>query len=334
MSLPILVVLSLIVAALMYSRLLTWRHARATRRRRRHERALVRAEPFALGLLDGDAVLPRADDAGALSELLTDMAPAIAGESRHAIADYFLSSGALERACTGLGDRSWPDRAKHAAALGDMCHQRAEPVLITALCDPRPEVRLAAARSLGRLRSRAAVDPLVAAVVSAEVPRAVGIAALLAIGVPALEAIRVLLGGDDPAGVEVGVDLLGQIGSSKDLPAVVAVLNHPVAAVRAGACGALGRLGDLSVAAALTHMLGDDAAQVRIRAAAALAAVGDRSAASALIQVAQADAAEVALSAAEAVSVVAPDLAVRVGRHPAASAALRYAASLVEAGTA
>jgi HEAT repeat protein len=334
MSLPILVVLSLVAAVGVYSRLITWRHARATRRRRRHERALARAEPFALGLLDGDAVLPRADDAGALSQLLTEMAPAIAGESRHAIADYFLSSGAFERACAGLGDRRWPNRAEAAAALGDMCHERAQPGLIAALSDGHPEVRLAAARSLGRLRSRAAVGPLVAAVVSAAVPRAVGIAALLAIGVPALETIRALLVGDDPGGVEVGVDLLGQIGSSKDLPAVLAVLNHPVAAVRASACGALGRLGDPSVAEALTRMLGDDAAEVRIRAAAALAAVGDRSAAAALVHVAQTAEPEVALSAAEAVSLVAPDLAVRVGRHAAASSALRYAASLVEAGAA
>ena len=334
MSLPILVVLALVAAVLVYSRVLTWRRARATRRRRRHERALVRAEPFALGLLDGDAVLPDANDAEALSELLTDMAPAIAGESRHAIADYFLSNGELERACAGLADRSWTRRAECAAALGDMCHERAQQPLIAALSDGHPEVRLAAARSLGRLRSRNAVDPLVAAVVEGSVPRAMGSAALLTIGVPALEAIRRLLESEDPAAVEIGIDLLGQLGSSKDLPALVALADHPEDRVRESVCAALGRLGDPSVADALEQMLGDEARGVRIGAAGALATVGDRSVAAALIQVAQVDDPDVALAAAEAVVLVAPDLAVRVGRHAAASAALRYAASLVEAGAA
>ena len=165
-----------------YARLLTWRHRREARRLGRRRRALERVEPFALGLLDGDAVLPRADDAPALNELLTGMAPTITGESRQAIADYFLSTGELDRAIAGLGDRRWPVRAAHAASLGDMCHARAEPALIERLGDGHPEVRLAAARSLGRLRSREAAEPLAEALVAGAVPRAVATASLLAIG--------------------------------------------------------------------------------------------------------------------------------------------------------
>ncbi len=69
MSPPVIAIAVLVLAALAYSRLLTWRHARARRRAARAERALVRVEPFALGLLDGDAVLPDPADAAALSEL-------------------------------------------------------------------------------------------------------------------------------------------------------------------------------------------------------------------------------------------------------------------------
>ena len=236
------------------------------------------------------------------------MAPAIAGESRHAIADYFLSNGALERACTG------PRRPQLARSCqvtrrrcGDMCHQRAEPALITALCDPRPEVRLAAARSLGRLRSRAAVDPVLAAVVAGRgAARGRGSPRCWRSACPRSRRFAAWSGGDDPAGVEVGVDLLGQIGSSKDLPAVgggaeprrsLRCAQAPARASRPAGGSFGGRR--------ITHMLRDDVARGAGRAAAgALAAVGDRSVATALIHVAQAEPAEVALSAAEAVSAV------------------------------
>ncbi len=333
MTPPVVAVCVLLAIMLGYARLLTWRHRREARRLGRRRRALERVEPFALGLLDGDAVLPRADDAAALNELLTGMAPTITGESRQAIADYFLSTGELDRAIAGLGDRRWPVRAAHAASLGDMCHARAEPALIARLGDGHPEVRLAAARSLGRLRSREAAEPLAEALVAGAVPRAVATASLLAIGPAALGVVRALVATDDPGRVEIGVDVLGQLGSSKDIPQLQASLESPVAAVRARACQAVGRLGDEEHAPELVDMLGDSDADVRAAAAAALAIVGTRSVATALIRVAQTDEYDVALTAAEAVSTVAPDLAVRVGRHHAASPALKHAASRVEAST-
>ena len=165
------------------------------------------------------------------------------------------------------------------------------------------------------------------------VPRAVATASLLAIGARAFPVVRALVAADDPIRVEIGLDVLGRLGSSKDVPQLHAALESPAAAVRARACQAVGRLGDETYAPDLVGMLGDADAAVRAAAATGLAVVGDRSVATALIRVAQDDEHDVALTAAEAVSALAPDLTVRVGRHPAASPALRHAASLIEAST-
>lgn len=329
MSLPVIAFAALISAVLGYARLLAWRHARNARRLQQSARATERVEPYALGLLDGDAVLPDGDDVAAMSGLLTSMAPSMTGEPRQAIAEYFLANGELEAALDGLAHRRWTRRAGFAAALGDMCHSRGEQPLIAALADPRAEVRLAAARSLGRLQSAEAVEPLVAAVTSGAIPRAVGTAALLAIGPAALDVSRELATAADAGRAELGVELLGRLGSAEDLSALGRHLTHPSKDVRAGTCRALGRLGDPSVSDPLTAMLGDPAPLVRQEAAEALGAVGTPAAAAALIQVAQTDELDVALAAAGAAALLAPDLTAGSARHVDASPALRQVAGMI-----
>ena len=142
--------------------------------------------------------------------------------------------------------------------------------------------------------------------------------------------MRTLAAAPEPTAAELGVDLLGQLGSAEDLELLGRRLTDASPQVRSRACQAIARLGDPSVADPLVATLADPDPVVRREAATALATVGDRSAASELIRIAQTDEHETAVAAATAVAVVAPDLAVRVGSHAAASAPLRQAAALIQ----
>ncbi len=60
-----------------------------------------------------------------------------------------------------LGPVSFPDRASGAEYLGQIEHQPSWPLLVTALDDPHPDVRVVAARALGAIRERRSFANLV-----------------------------------------------------------------------------------------------------------------------------------------------------------------------------
>ena len=93
--------------------------------------------------------------------------------------------------------RTWK-RARAPHLLGDMASRRAAGPLLAALEDRKRDVRAAAARSLGTLQCVEAVEPLVDALVSGRVPRAVVGQALLTIGSASRERLRGLVPHADP----------------------------------------------------------------------------------------------------------------------------------------
>src|SRR6059036_282114 len=155
MAAPLLASLALVAIGFMFALLLCARRIHANRLEREDLAARRDAEPILHALLDGDEVdrTTNADDA-ALATMLAELSPSLAGDTRTAIAEHFESSGAIGRATRGLGHPLAHRRAESAALLGDMCSDQAEPVLLLALNDRDPDVRLAATRSLGRLRAR------------------------------------------------------------------------------------------------------------------------------------------------------------------------------------
>jgi HEAT repeat protein len=319
----------------MYSLLLWARRVHAQHRQRRQAEARVRLEPLAHALLDGEPTGSTARrDEHALTQILAELAPALTGESRDAIAGHFEASGAVTRISRRLADPRAHRRAEHAALLGDMCSSLAEVPLMQALNDRDPDVRLAAARSLGRLRPRTAAGPLLFALVQGLVPRAVAANALLSIGAAALPGIRNLLTDDQPAARANAVELLGRLGNPRDSQSLRDRLGDDAPLVRRRACEALARLGADDAGDALEELLADDVADVRISAAAALGAVGDERSAPTLLRLVQHDCVEVAEVAARALSAVAPALVVYLGAADDAHPQLRHAASLLRAGVA
>jgi HEAT repeat protein len=333
MAAPLLASLALVAIGFMFALLLCARRIHANRMEREDLAARREAEPVLHALLDGDEVdrSTSADDA-ALATLLAEISPSLAGDTRNAIADHFESSGAIGRASRGLGHPLAHRRAESAALLGDMCSGQAEPVLLLALNDRDPDVRLAATRSLGRLRSRSAVIPILHSLACRHVPRAVAANAVLTIGAAALPGIRTLISTEHPATRAAAVELLGRLGNPRDGESLRDRLADRAPLVRERACEALAHLGADDVDQALEDLLADDVRNVRAAAAAALATVGGPHNAARLLEIVHDDCAEVAEVAAATLASIAPSLVARMGTHEDAHPRLRHAASMLQAG--
>jgi HEAT repeats len=130
----------------------------------------------------------------ALADLLGRYARATRGPTHERIVDYFERQGTIDRELVVLaeGKRGWR-RATAAFRLGDIGGEAAAAALIEALHDADRDVRIAAARSLGRLRAAAAGAELVAGAADGRVPAALARWALLQIGGPTLPQLRLML---------------------------------------------------------------------------------------------------------------------------------------------
>ncbi len=269
-----------------------------------------RLRPVAFALIDGDPVdVVGMDERGSqvLAAMLGRYAQQLSGTSRQCISAFFEANGHVFRELAHTKDgRAWR-RAMAAHSLGDMGSRVAIPALLELLiADESTEVREAAARSLGALRAVDAVEPLVRALVSGAVPRAIASQSLLTIGAPAVPELRELAADEDDGVRGRAIELIGLLGDAADAGIVLARLRDPSAEVRAKAARALGRLGAGEAAAELRRALQDRIAFVRATAAIALGQVGDRSAADDLLEQARIDSFEPARAAAEALGLIDP----------------------------
>jgi HEAT repeat protein len=312
---------------------LALRRLALARLERRTQAVEAQLEPVALALLAAEG-----DDLASLGEreqlvlaaLLARYSQRLSGSERSRIAEFFESTGSLEREVAQLDDRREWKRATAAFALGDMASPRAIAPLLAALDDREPAVRGAAARSLGRLAAVDAVKPLVHAFSAGRLPRAVAGQALLAIGPSALPALRELLDADEAEAREFAVELVGLLGDATDSRVVLLRLRDSSAEVRAKAARALGRLGAEEAGSALAETLGDRIPFVRVSAAHALAAVGDPAAAPRLLALAREDQFDPARAAAAAAARLDPAAVLSLAGDDDAGPHVREAADLLE----
>ena len=316
-------VAALTLAGTLFVCLLAVRRFALARDERRLRAAEARLQPLALALASGEreTVATLGDeDAEVIAGLLARYARQVSGSARTDIAAFFEGRGLVEREIGRLRDRRTWRRAHAAYVLGDMSSELAQAPLLAALDDPMREVRAAAARSLGRLECVRAVEPLVDALVSGRVPRAVAGQALLAIGPASRERLRGLVSRREAEVRAVAIELLGLLGDASDAPLVAAHLRDSAAEVRAKATRALGRLGAEEAAGDLRTALGDRVPFVRATAAIALGMIADRNAGPALLAQARDDQFEPAQAAARALGRVDPallwDSARRLGQGP------------------
>jgi HEAT repeat protein len=207
-----------------------------------------------------------------------------------------------------------------------MASPRGTDVLLAALRDPARDVRIAAARSLGRLGAADAIPALVIAGVDGRIPNNVTMLALLDIGPPAVPVLLTLTADGQPAVRAAAVEVVGLLGTAADAAPLLEHLADPAAAVRAMSAGALGRLGAGVAQDALVRALDDRVPAVRTAAATALGHIGGPHATGALVAMARTDSFEPARAAADAVARIDPGLVNEMAREPDAGPHLVEAA--------
>jgi HEAT repeat protein len=238
-----------------------------------------RLKGVALELLH-EGVTPPAEltveEKGALADLLGRYARAVRGETRDRIVDYFSREGTIDRELSVLAEArlSWR-RATAAFRLGDIANESAASALIAALGDRDRDVRIAAVRSLGRLRVTDAGGPLVAAAAEQRAPDALVRWALLQIGAPLLPELRSLLTSPEERERAAALGLIALLGGPADARDAEERLRDSSALVRAQAARALGRLGSDRNLPGLLGALEDRIPAVRAAAAISLGYLRD-----------------------------------------------------------
>jgi len=217
--------------------------------------------------------------------VLLDAASVVKGESRDRITAAFEALGSVRHSILHLRSQRWWKRAEAAERLGLMRSRAAVEPLVAAMNDPVGEVRIRAARALGIIRGSASIRPLVLALTDPSRWSAIRVAEIL-IGTGA-EAVEELLAAYDslPHHARISaLDVLGRIRSLKAAGLIRKALKDPSPDIRARAANALGHVGDPGFAADLTDTLRDPEWPVRAMAAKALGRVGGRSAIAALCE--------------------------------------------------
>jgi hypothetical protein len=302
-----LLALALSASSLAMLGVLVLRRSHLSRRDRRQREMEEGLKGIAMELLHAGAEPPplREEQRQALADLLGRYARAIRGPTHERIVEYFEREGTVAKELeTMAGARAGWRRATAAFRLGDIGPASAAGALCAALEDPDRDVRIAAGRSLGRLRAPEATASLLSAAVDRRLPPALVRWALLQIGAPALPRLLPELT-NDSEGLRTGaVQLIGLLGGPREAAQIEERLRDTSAMVRAQAARALGRVGGPRNLPALREALWDRIPDVREAAADALGQLRDQESVSQLALRATGDQFEVARACARAVAAI------------------------------
>jgi HEAT repeat protein len=283
---------------------LVWERIRLRERERRRTRTERLIRPAVLAFVDENRPLPIEADKRlreAVVDVLTGYGRLLRGPARERVAAYLEEAGVVRDEIHALRHRAAWRRMAAAYRLGDTFSRAATKPLLGALDDTDREVRAVAARSVGRLGSPEAVEPLLASLVDRRIPEAIARWSLLQIGEAALPPLRRLVAHDEPAERAGALQLIGLLGAPTDSELAVARLRDSSATVREQAALALGRIGGDAAIPALLETLDDRVPGVRGAAAVALGRLRDARAVPSLLRQAQRDIFEPARAAAHAV---------------------------------
>lgn len=176
--------------------------------------------------------------------------------------------------------RKWRDRAFAAELLGRVGSAKAVPALLETVQATRTEdsdVREIALRALARIADPRAVEPLVAALSSADTWLTARIADILTRhGDAAVDPLMAMLTGSSRHPARAwAANVLGEVRAQRAFPVLVRAISDPDDEVRGKAATALGRLGDRrAINHLLEHLLTDPAPFVRVRIACTLGQFG------------------------------------------------------------
>lgn len=252
----------------------------------RRRRSLL--EPVVFEYLGADSsktlrdYLPRSPsrrDHRIVEQILLETARIVKGETSDRMTAAFEAHGSVRDSIRALRSRRWWKRADAAEKLGLMRSRAAVEPLVALMNDPEPEVRIRAARALGLIRGSTSIRPLVSALADPSRWSAIRVAEIL-INVGA-EAVDELLAAYDalPQNARVSaLDVLARIRSLRAVGLMKSCLEDPHPDIRARAAHGLGLIGDPGIAPDLIRTLKDKEWPVRAMAAKALGRLGTEAA--------------------------------------------------------
>lgn len=192
-----------------------------------------------------------------LVPIAVGLLPKLRGADRDALVTMLERSGALEQARRDLRRRGAIRRAAAAELLGAARDERSLDELARLLGDRHHDVRVVAARAVGKLGSPAVAPLLNALDARRPIPTGVVTMALVNIGAEGINELRAALRSERSAQVRVvAAMMLGQLGAFPAADELIATLaGDPSADVRAAAATSLGQLGVTSARRALAAQL-------------------------------------------------------------------------------
>lgn len=249
-----------------------------------------------------------------VADLLLETMPKLRGSARDELAELFDEAGFTAQYLHGLSSSQAWRRAVAAQALGNLGARRAAGDLLNLLADPAPDVRLAAARALGKLGMPEVIEPLIQAYTRGALAYGPVATSILRIGHAAGLPLIDYLHHPEPEVRALAARLLGVLDVFEAGPSLVEALSDEDARMRTAAAGSIGRLGIENAALPLMRALSDDRAEVRLAAVAALGQGEDHSVAGVLRLALSDEVYEVRRAAADAlVALGAPGIAELIG---------------------
>ncbi|MEU0885595.1 HEAT repeat domain-containing protein [Lentzea sp. NPDC005914] len=278
------------VSSLVLGVLITAHHLTSARRRSRREREAQRLRPLVFRLLSDPGVLPElvALDRrawAAVEPTVISLLGNVSGAAREPLVDLLTHRGVLDSARRGLRARRARVRVEAVHVVGLLRSREDLPRVVSLMRDSRPEVRVAAARTLGGLADARGARPLLGGLsCSRPVPPHVVAHSLLALGTAAHPVIVDALRHPHATVRAVAAEVLGFGGVVAAFPLLVRLLREDAELpVRLAALRALARTGTPATAAVLIGFVGRGSPdELRIAAAEALGALGDPAAADTL----------------------------------------------------
>jgi len=258
-----LLLLSLLLAVLVFLSLRRWRHARALHRARQIA-ARLRGPATSLVEVDQQSAavedLVQLDDTAAAVEAARELLDALDAPVRSAAIEILRRTRAFDRWTRDLRRGSYQAKLRAVRALGQVGDDRALDELIAALGDDDPDIARAASEAICARDVDHAADRLADALAS---PRRrvaeTAAATLVGLGEEAVEALVSQLSSLNPQARRLAAESLGAVASANVGDVLAHLLDsEPDPAVRVAAAEALARVDDKACQARLRRLAESD----------------------------------------------------------------------------
>jgi HEAT repeat protein len=213
-----------------------------------------------------------------LLALFEELRKQLKGEYAERLIRLMRIMGLMGECLEQLKHSGWVRRVEAATLLGNFNDPNVVLGLYRVLEDPRMEVRIAAARSLARLRAVYSVREIIAALIRPGNKPSLAVTQVFRhLEEKHAPELRELLRNHSlsPTALTLAIDALGRLGDLKAVPELLEICDHPNLSVRVATMQALARLHDPRSVVPVMLAMTDSSWEVRANASRAAGKIGD-----------------------------------------------------------